>query len=203
MKDKVLLVGLDFETSAGDVDIGAPIQIGITVGDQNFVSDIGGWKFDDSTKFRWSEKAAKVHNITQERLNKAPDIFEVDIFATAWLLPLIQGYQRMNVIAVGWNVGSFDRQLVYRNMPNLNKILSYRTLDLNTVCFFTAKVLGDSFEKIKKQSKQYSEASLTEAAAWHDALYDAKAGMYQLEYLTNFVKDGVWNMIKQSVPAPV
>ena len=209
IKDRVVFIGLDFETSVGDVETGAPIQIGLSMGpfEDGYHTqswDIGGWSWDQKSPVRWSEESAKIHNITQERLQKADNVFEVDVFASAWLLPYVKGYERMNRIAVQWNVGSFDRQFVVRHMPNLNKILSYRTLDLNSVCFFLANRLGESFENLKRKAKEYAQGALWEngsAPEWHDAGYDAVAGLIQFEYLSGYGIESkmVENMFRQVV----
>jgi hypothetical protein len=180
-REKIQLIGLDFETSTGDPRTLVPIQIGITTGSADFESLIGGWTFDDSVSYRWSEESAKVHNIPQDKLTDAPDVFEVDIFASAYMLSE-KDAPRMGRVIVGWNVGSFDRHIIRKFMPNLNEILSYRTLDLNAVCFSVADKVGGSYSAIKKQVKSRAAGAIG-GENWHDALFDAKAALLAYEYL--------------------
>lgn len=200
MKDNMALIGLDFETSAGDTKILAPIQIGITYQDQDYEAIIGNWKFDDSQAVRWSEGAAKIHNIPRdvcEGLDPAQKLFNVDVYSSAWLLPLVESTPRMNRVLVGWNVGSFDRRIVADWFPVLNQVLSYRTLDLNTVCYFTADLLNGSYEAIKKTVKAKAAEALGEEK-WHDALFDAKAGLLTYQYLLEMADLDVSKLIKDS-----
>lgn len=196
IKDNILFIGLDFESSTGDHRTLAPIQLGITVNDCDFETLIGGWTWDEEQDYRWSEVSAKIHNIPQEKLVDAPSIFEADIRASAFMLDHIKGFQRMNRIAVGWNVGSFDRRIIYDWMPNLDKILSYRTIDLNTVCYFTADLLNGSYKQIKANIKARAAEELG-TDNWHDALYDAKAGLLTYKYLLDMADLDVEKMIKQ------
>jgi oligoribonuclease (3'-5' exoribonuclease) len=94
---------------------------------------------------------------------------------------------RMFTVAVGWNVGGFDRQFIIRHMPALNSVLSYRNADLNSMVF---KLAGDSekkYEEIKKAAKEYAVPLVKEVYGldknWHDAGYDAAAALFSLEYL--------------------
>jgi hypothetical protein len=184
MQDNLTLIGLDFETSTGNTATLAPIQIGIVAGGETYESLIGGWTFN-SNPYWWSMESQKVHNIEEGKLYEQPGIFEVDLMAAAWLFQRVKTTPRMNRVAMGWNVGSFDRAIVQKFMPILDQVLSYRTCDLNTVCYVVATQLNTSFEKLKREAKAYSEERIgQDIAQWHDALYDARAGMFQWEYLT-------------------
>lgn len=162
-----------------------PIQIGIAGGDRpdgtdawEFCSLIGQW---DWREWEWNEEAARVHGISQEDLEDAQPVWKVDILAAATLLKQGVG-QRMFNIAVGWNVGSFDRQFITRWFPNMNRILSYRVVDLNTLCFALAGGEEAEFERIKKRAKKYAAERLG-GEGWHDALFDAKAALFAFEAL--------------------
>lgn len=185
-------IGLDFESSGTDPwGKHVPIQLGMAIQLPRrtmteapefapFVSLIGGW---DWAEFEWSEEAAKVHSISREVLVKADPVWVVDIKAAAWLIEQIGYAGRMYNITVGWNVAGYDRQFVTRWMPNLNRLLSYRTLDLNALVL--AEV-GDEkgYKDVKQSAKNYSNGLLgiTEASR-HDALIDATAALLELEYL--------------------
>lgn len=201
MKDNIMLIGLDFETSTGDHRNLSPIQIGISMPNgQEFESLIA---LPD--EHVWSMNSQAVHGIEMKELEGAPSIFEVDIRASAFMFDILKEWSapRMNRVAVGWNVGSFDRRIVYDYMPNLNNILSYRTLDLNTVCYFAADILGDSYARIKQKVKEEAAAEIGEDN-WHNALFDARAGLLNYQMLVELVAQGsnetFENLIKQSVP---
>lgn len=190
----IRLIGLDFESSgANPWGESAPIQIGMNVWasstekpfDSSFRSFIGGWDFRN--EWEWNEEAFGVHGIPQDRLEKAPRIHEVDVRAATWMYDNDMGTRRMWNVIVGWNVGGFDRQFVTRHMPNLNRLLSYRTLDLNAVVFSLAGGSELKFKKIKGAAKEYADNRIGECMR-HDALTDARAALYEYEFLQDLAK---------------
>lgn len=90
-------------------------------------------------------------------------------------------------VAEGFGMhNSYDRQFVTRWMPNLNRLLSYRSVDLNTLIFARAGDNEEKYNGIKKAAKKWAQAQLSEGGTkeeWHDGLYDAKAALKVLEYL--------------------
>lgn len=189
-------IGLDFESSGSDPwGKHVPIQIGMAVhgsgrvdqepsDDRTFESLIGGWgTFGAQTsQYEWSEEAYKVHGIEKEAVYAAPPVWAVDIQAAAWLLNLYGHGNRMWNITVGWNVAGFDRQFITRWFPNLNKLLSYRTVDLNALVFARAKTEVE-YNKLKGQAKAYAD-KFNPAGKRHDALVDAKAALHERLFLT-------------------
>ena len=173
-------IGLDFETSGTDPwGDSVPIQIGIaTEDDKTFVANIGRW---DWNTYTWSYTSQSIHGITRETLAAARPVWEVDILAAAWMLETVSG-SRMFTIPVGWNVAGFDRQYITRWMPNLNRILSYRTVDLNAVVFAQA-TNEQHYKSLKDKSKAYAAEQIEGETAWHDALYDARAALHSFNYL--------------------
>jgi hypothetical protein len=182
-------IGLDFESSGTDPwGNHVPIQLGIAAElvdghGMEYVELIGKW---DWSQYEWSAEAADVHKIDRDLLNSAYPAWQVDIVAAAILLDEGLGSSRMWNVIVGWNVAGFDRQFITRWFPNLNRILSYRTVDLNAIVFSMAEGEEKEYNKIKKAAKNYAQEKLG-GDAWHNALFDAKAALLSFEYLTEAV----------------
>lgn len=182
-------IGLDFETSGSDPwGTAVPIQIGIALDDSSydptfFMLYIGGWDWNETP---WDEESEAVHKITKEVLSTAPPVWVVDIHAASWLIETLGSHSnRMNNIPVGWNVGGFDRQFVTRWMPNLNRVLSYRTLDLNSMVMAHAQDSLAAYKSIKGDAKAYANSILnvTEKRGRHDAAIDARAAILEMQWL--------------------
>lgn len=178
-------IGLDFEATGSDPWKGnVPIQIGLTTGYDDYVSLIGGWGIfgAQTSQYEWSEEAFGVHGITREEVYAAPPVWVVDIEAAAFLIDQVGYKNRMFTVPVGWNVAGYDRQFITRWMPNLDRLLSYRTVDLNALVF--AKAGGDEGAYVgwKKQAKDYAEARV--GGKRHNALVDARAALYEFEFLS-------------------
>ena len=175
--------GLDFETSGTDPwGSAVPIQIGIAGRDGFDVEYlIGGW---DWNEYEWNEQSETIHHISRDELQAAAPVWQVDIIAASELLRH-RSSSRMFTVIVGWNVAGFDRQFITRWMPNLNRCLSYRTVDLNAIVFALADDEA-GYERIKKASKRYAADELSKFGMeenWHSALYDAQAALCSFEYL--------------------
>lgn len=183
-------IGLDFEASGSEPWGGSvPIEIGLAVGNQTYTSLIGRWNW---IEFDWNEKAAQVHGIDRdEQLADAPSVWQVDIMATAWLIGLGFISNRMFNVTVGWNVAGYDRQFVTRWMPNLNRLLSYRTADLNAMVFALAGTSESEFGAIKSFAQDYGSVQANMAMSAlsrelvqpHRAGYDAQAALGSFDYL--------------------
>jgi DNA polymerase III epsilon subunit-like protein len=185
-------IGLDFETSGTDPwGDAVPIQIGIATWasssdrpfDTHFEALIGKWVWGvDAT---WDEESFAIHGITQDELAKARFVWQVDILAAASLIEAGLGSRMWNVM-VGWNVAGFDRQFITRWMPNLNRLFSYRTVDLNALVFARAGTDEQAYKKLKEASKVYAAERMGGITDWHDALYDAQAALHSFEFLRTY-----------------
>jgi len=182
-------IGLDFEATGSEPwGSDLPIEIGIsswggeTGFDVNLESRIGGWQW--GTDGEWNDRTVPIHHIEPADLVKAPPVWQVDITMAAALLRQGLGSRMWNIV-VGWNVAGYDRQFITRWFPNLNRLFSYRTLDLNAVIY--SKVEDEKgYEALKREAKSYAQERMTVVGAtgdWHSALYDARASMYALEFL--------------------
>jgi len=149
--------------------------------DDVFVSDIG---YDDG-KFKFTEEALKVNKFTPERITAGPKPWIVDADLVGWLLDN-HGIEN-KCIAVGWNVGSFDMPFVRKYLPESAKMFSYRSLDLNSVCFTLADVTGFSWSTIKHHAKIFAENTIPGTPDWHNAGYDALASLRAWEYLKSLI----------------
>lgn len=175
-------IGLDFEaTGTNPWGLSVPIQIGLALVDgSEFSSYIGGWTFPP---YEWNDEAYEVHRISKDDVtNKYPDVATVDSLAAAWLAGMIGSTGRMWHIAVGWNIASYDRQFITRWMPLLNSLISYRSVDLNTLLFYKTDT-EQEYVALKKRWNEETEQHLFIQPQYHDALYDAKRALRTWELL--------------------
>lgn len=182
-------IGLDFETSGTDPwGKAAPIQIGLATNYWVYETLIGGW---DWNEYEWNEESEAIHEISRARLEDKQPVWKIDIQLSSFLIDMLSSNRMWNV-TVGWNVAGFDRQFITRHFPNTNRLLSYRTVDLNALVFSLAGNDEGKFQKIKRASKRYAAERLgTDDEQWHDALYDARAALASFDYLTSEgVRDG-------------
>lgn len=184
-------IGLDLETSGTDIDAGAvPIQLGMAVGLANtFCELVGGWDFSEpymgsDGEGAWSSEAAEVHGLSRDDIEGLPFSSyseAVERRALEWL----PAGPKHSLVAVGWNVGSFDFPFIRRYMPRLAEQFSYRFVDLNAVAFTLAESRRrradnpDSvpgYKSWKRRAKRAAEEMLG-GENWHDAGYDAAASL--------------------------
>lgn len=178
-------IGLDFEASGTDPWGGnVPIQIGIATPTQDIQYLIGGW---DWNKWVWSIAAEEIHGYSQGDLAQELPVWKVDVLCAAAMIP--ESRSRMFTVMVGWNVAGYDRQFITRWMPNLNKLFSYRTVDLNALVFSLAGDSEKAYIGIKSAAKDYAVEAIEGDHNWHDALYDAKASLAAFKYLTGKISN--------------
>ena len=176
------LIGLDFEASGPDPwGKHVPIQVGVVTDNLLRSYRIGRWNWNE---YEWNEEAAQVHNIPREELASADPVWKVDILLASDLIRAGLGSRMWN-ITVGWNVAGYDRQFITRWFPNVNRLLSYRTIDLNALVFLRANGMESEYKRIKSLVKQYANDRLgvTEENGRHDALVDARAALLEYEAL--------------------
>jgi DNA polymerase III epsilon subunit-like protein len=188
--------GLDLETSGSNYTHHATIQVGlIAPSGKAFNSLVGGqsWVNLDTVFLNaenpatWEEEAFAVHNISREALLDAPRRGDVDQALAAFILANTATDRVMNRIPVGWNVGGFDMQFFRKDFPEAGKLLSYRTADLNSIIFGMIRhnPLLD-YNKIKDKVKKEAVRDLGELK-WHDAEFDARAGLAALKVLAHLM----------------
>lgn len=197
MKDSDLnFIGVDLETSGSSHSRSAPIQIGIA-NDSGMIFDsyIGGWLFDPALQtadgqrtHEWSEEAYGIHGIPRSRLLSAPFAKEADVQAAYWIEDNVGGPGK-GIIAVGWNVAAFDFPFIREYLPKTAGSMAYRSVDLNAIIFgITQAGLGDwdgkpwTYYRLKSFVKDAAASRIMQQTdmqvQWHDAGYDALAGLY-------------------------
>jgi DNA polymerase III epsilon subunit-like protein len=189
MNDKLRLLGLDIETTGSDFkpDI-KTIQIGVfdPKTKRLFRMDVG---WPDGT-FTMVPEATAVHNIPKERILAASYAATVDYALLEFLTSL--GVGAKQGIAVGFNVGSFDMTFVRRDLPNSASLFSYRTIDLNAVCFAIGEATGIDWKRIKDVAVADAKARLRVLVPdlkAHDAGYDAMEAVLVFEFLTTSIRE--------------
>ncbi len=189
-------MGLDGEMTCADLAAGGRlIQIGLAVGTgpEERITELIGW---DEGDFFAEEKAMEVHGIPVKTILAAPRPPEVDERLCEWCLDHGGKADKRKLVTVGWNVGAFDLPFVQQALPKTFRLLSRRSADLNAICFAlggTLTVSGScpAWSGLKRMSKRFAERSLEKLgieAAWHDAGYDALAGLLSFQWLREAVK---------------
>ena len=158
----------------------------------NFVSDVR-----PGVPFDVQEEAMKVNGFTMDRIQAAETAGAVDQNLLSYLNTFPVPDRKL--IAIGWNVAGFDLPFIKRFLPQSFKKLSYRTVDLNAVCFTLDPVYLNAvcftldpvkWERHKKAAKSYAAEELASefpGEKWHDALYDAAAAYHAWHYLRQAV----------------
>jgi DNA polymerase III epsilon subunit-like protein len=186
-----IFVGLDGEMTSADLSAGGRlIQLGLAFGTEpeERITVLIGW---EEGQFLAEPKAMEVHGIPLETILKAPRAPEVDDRLYDFARRNGAKEDRRSLIAVGWNVGTFDLPFVKQALPRTYSLLSRRSVDLNAVCFAFGGALFHSgsrpgwtgFKRMSKRAAEDRMQSLGIDPAWHDAGYDALAGLLALEYL--------------------
>ncbi len=202
--------GLDFETSGTTHTRHVPIQLGIT--SPNLITRswlIGGWDWwnectasyhhdccvPEGTKADWDARAFDVHGITQERLKAdGLPLREVTQQALDFIMLTSRAWHGERKL-VGWNVASFDVPFLRKYLPDVARILSYQSADLNAICFAISQAHGISYKGVKRDAQQWSDgmAQMNWEGAdgrLHDAGYDSLLAVHAFNYLTGRIKDG-------------
>lgn len=177
-------VGLDIETTgSGGPEVYKMIQIGVAIRDGPLFRQDIGWETWNET-----EEAKAVHGITRERILAAPPAYHVDGFLKGFLESSLPGTTG-RLIPVGWNVGSFDMPFVRAQLPQSAKRFSYRSVDLNSVCYTAALLLEVDPKDLKDEAKRDSRERITDSHP-HDAGYDAQAALIEWDYLIYRIRTG-------------
>lgn len=187
--------GLDLETSGTNYTKHGTIQVGLVAPNgEIFDSLVGGWQWIgdlDSDPLgvpvAWEETAAAVHGISKETLTGAPGRERVDERLVEFIKANSETTRVMNRIPVGWNVAGFDMNFFRKDFPKAGKMLSYRSADLNSIIFgmLQQNKMAD-YNKIKDKVKKQAAEEMGETK-WHDAAFDAQAGLIALKYLAGMM----------------
>ncbi|MFM7088876.1 MAG: hypothetical protein ACKOW9_05105 [Candidatus Paceibacterota bacterium] len=190
--DGNIIVGLDCETSARSlVDGGRLIQFGLSyydgVGGYNLLSEYVRW---DSMK--WEDQAEGIHNISKEMLLDMRYANDIDESLYKFIKPLNDS--GLNLIAAGYNVGSFDLPFFHHAFPETMRLFSHRVVDLNSICFILDSVNGVSakthptpFKSILKEYSNDLIQSHLPNLDPHDAGYDALEAIFSITYIQRYL----------------
>ncbi len=197
-----LFIGLDIETSGTSIKKKhRTIQLGAyyidPIGDQVgqcFKSDIT-WGGTKSLQCEIDPEALKINGYTKDQImGLSPTVVDVDLKFKDWLISIGCDNQHKRAIGIGWNVASFDLQFIQNDLPISSDYLSYRSVDLNAICFTLDGKEGvngpQKFDTWKKQAKSYAKDQLKILGyneAWHDAFYDAAASYYAWIFLKHAI----------------
>lgn len=167
----IVFWGVDIETSGTVLAKHKTIQIGIAAGLRDvFVSDIG-W-----AECVCEEESLKVTGFTRERILAGPSPSLVD--SACWGFANARINANTRIIPVGWNVAGFDMPFVRRDLPTFAKWMSYRSVDLNAICFALDGRNGHKWDWWKEKVKKEAERLLgVGGVQWHDAGFDAVAAL--------------------------
>lgn len=184
----MIFTGLDLETSGDSHTESVPIQIGIALpSKESFGILAGQWDWNEPHS-QWNEVAFGIHGITKEQLAEAPSAKMADYYAAEWL----SKRQIAGEVScmVGFNVAGFDMPYVKKYFPTLMGLFTRRSVDLNALCYAMSEYGVASFDRIKRDCKNYAAEQLAGETRWHDAQYDAVAALYAYDYLRAAMRDG-------------
>lgn len=184
MSEMIIPIGLDIETSTNNTLSGVIIQIGVAFYKNNEIYSeqwsvkypISYWNNDN-----WSLESSQVHNISKQHLDQSSNkIQELDAILYNYLKSL---NSEAIFIPVGFNVGSYDLMFIKKEMPKLHSILSYRTIELNTLFLIQSKkgdYININWSEKKKHTINKIIAKLGEDKL-HSAGFDAMLALHILE----------------------
>lgn len=173
-----VIAGIDIETTNSNPDTGGILSIGIFIPMQNEDIEFYG-TVTPPRDVEWSYEACKVNGFTPEHIGEYHNYYWLDYYICAWLERYGFSPQR-RLLPVGWNVGSFDMQYIRRYLPNLYKRCNYNCIDLNSIV--STLILCGWEPAVKRLVKEEADQLLGNVDR-HNALYDAKAALMELELL--------------------
>lgn len=196
------VIGVDCETSGSDINSNhALIESGLAYFSEYSGLQVFSSLLAPSDDFVWSESAASVHNIDLADVLSAPKQSDVDGRCLNFLssLHVSYGLPENNLIAVGFNVASFDFPFFAKFLPQTFSRFSYRAIDINSLCFL---LHGTPYKNhplswvewkdlSKKQSLMFLERNNI-VGAEHRAGFDAALGLGCFFFLQSFVKSKVF-----------
>lgn len=184
----LVFAGVDIEATSADLEAGGRIcQIGVCLEPgSGFVSDIG-WS---DSYYTWEAKALEVNGFTLERIEAGPPPEDVDRELYVWLTD--QGIQERRLVAVGFNVASFDAPFIKHALPRSWSLFARRSVDLNAVCFTYGScklysggaMLWSTWKRwAKRTANERLQAQYGVATHEHDALFDAQQALVAWQWL--------------------
>lgn len=169
----MIFSGVDIETTGLSAD-SQLIQIGVALGEDLFVYDVG----HDLEDLNIRAEALKINGFTLDRLMCADYPPAVDLYLDEWLRARTEPGQ---IIPVGWNVGTFDMPFIRRTFPHAARYFHpYRSVDLNSICYAFSRI--DSYDIMKRNAQQWA-CEQAGRGREHDAGYDARTSLLAFQWL--------------------
>ena len=168
---------LDLETSGTDSRRHSILSIGMVVSSgniedyQSFYREI---KYDNLliapeaigvNRFNFTEQTGRINLI---HVDEEAKIFVRKHFPDA------------KIQAIGLNIGVFDLQFIHQHMPKLTELLSYKSVDLNSIMYILSEKHSMNFKDFKMKLSDKAHQTVQEMALGvekHHALYDAVFNM--------------------------
>lgn len=171
----MIFVGLDIETTGLHRNLDHRlIQIGVAFHRMN----VYAYDVQPNGSMVLDPEAMKVNGFTEERIQNSFSQKEVDRNLDYILKS--KGHDYGQLTAVGWNVGSFDLPFIREELPLTARYFSHRVVDLTAIAIYMARG-RDDWREVKKQEHRRIEKVLGQSN-WHDAGFDALAGLLQWDY---------------------
>ena len=191
--ESLIYVGLDCETSSDNFQTGRPIQIGISIyvaGQlKEYQSYINHRELDD-----WSAEAENIHHISPQTLLTAPEAQTVDEELFQWLNKELDYPAINSLVAVGWNVNSFDFHFLKPILPLTMGLFSRRVVELNSLIHLysqTSLVAYRTFDELKEIVKSEGRETLDAyniKGKEHQAAYDSALGLAIFSNLKDLIR---------------
>jgi len=191
--ESLVYVGLDCETSSDNFLTGRPIQIGVSIFASGLLKEYQSFIFhreiDD-----WSLEAQNIHHIDPQALLTAPSAQSVDDELFQWLNKELDYPASNSLVAVGWNVNSFDFHFLKPILPQTMGLFSRRVVELNSLIYLyaqTSLVAYRTFDELKEIVKSEGRETLdlyNIGGKEHQAAYDAALGLVIFSNLKDLIR---------------
>jgi len=191
--ESLVYVGLDCETSSDNFLSGKPISVGLTIFKEGILKEFSSLVAHDPS-LDWSQEAENIHKIKALDLINAPLPSSVDETIFNWLNSELDFPSQNSLIAVGWNVNSFDFHFLKPQLPKSMSLFSRRVVELNSLIFLysqTSLVNYRTFDELKENIKVEGRETLNSYAVKgreHEAGYDAALGLAIYSNLKEYIR---------------
>lgn len=178
LQESLIYVGLDCETSSDNFQIGRPIEIGVSIYKEGRILNYSSLIYHNILE-DWSLEAELIHKITKDELKSAPQPEIVDNELYNWLQKNLEEPTPGSLVAVGWNVNSFDFHFLKPVLSKSLTLFSRRVVELNSLIYLLTNThhynyLG--FDDVKESIKNEAKALLKDfniAGNEHRAQFDS------------------------------
>lgn len=169
-------VFLDLETTGLDTERCEVLELGLVIVDADLLNEIAyaSWIRWPGFDAYWEMGALEMHRKSGfiEELQKANYIGRTSTFdqIISEAMQFIRTYEAVGSPMCGSTVGSYDRSIVRRNFPLVDKLFGYRCIDVSSV-----KELAKAWHPHVYESRPKVEAA-------HRAVPDCRASIEELQH---------------------